>query len=253
MRKNFLIVTLLAATCGVICAADQSFVIVNNGFYIRPPVALEDPKKEELYVPDVPEGAVKFDGTKYTQSIFILVANGRDNTRIDPFPIKNMEDKRWHQPGGMLGVKGWRVEKFRYLPPNAKAKTWIGMIEVENSIKTGRQKPDGTPEHYKQHNQGLQREYPVGTRFDEVLRNADSGKVFEHRVRFKKEDGKWSSTVDYKDEDARPVGYNGLKVSCSSCHLEAGTGKYADGLVPGGDTVLSDPLPWSLWSQSPDK
>jgi cytochrome c len=69
--------------------------------------------------------------------------------------------------------------------------------------------------------------------------------MFEHRVR-SKDSGRWYSRIEYVDEAARPDGYTGLKVSCASCHSEAGTGKYNDGLVPGGDTVLSDPLDWSL-------
>lgn len=246
------ICALIATVFGAVCvaAADEPFKIRKpiEIFKIESPKVVVEPAKD--YDPDVPTGAVPFAGTKYTQSIFILLANGRDNTRIDPFPIKNMEDKRWHQPGGLLGVKGWKVEKFKYLPQGTEVKTWIGKIEVENSIPNGLRKPDGTPDHFRQLNDGLQRQYPDGTRFDEVLRNADTGKVFEHRVR-SKEEGKWRSVVHFKDEDARPAGYAGLKVTCSSCHKEAGTGKYADGLVPGGDTVLSDPLPWHLWTRTP--
>lgn len=237
-----------ALLAGFVCAADQPFVI-RQSFFIKPAVE-PAPKTHPDYEPDIPEGAVKFNGTKYTQSI--AVVNDRDSIRV--FPIKDTPDKRWHQPGGLLDVKGWKAEKFRYLPAGTKVKEFIANIEVENSIPNGLRKPDGTPDHYRQHNRGLARQYPAGTRFDEVLRNSDTGKVFEHRSRTKQDNGKWQSIVEFKDEEARPAGYTGLKVTCSSCHLEAGTGKYDAGLVPGGDTVFSDPLPWHLWGQqSPDK
>jgi len=176
--------------------------------------------------PDIPEKAVKFAPTKETQSIGIL--DERDF--IDPFKIASMTDTRWHQPGGLFGIKH-RSEKFRLVP--AEPKVWVGDIAVLNSFG-----------HY-QRNRGLKREYAVGTRFDEVLINED-GEPFEQRTRIKEKDG-WTSEVSWKDESARPKGYTGLKQSCASCHDEAGTGKYAEGLVPGGDTVLSDPLPWHLW------
>lgn len=181
----------------------------------------------DQYQPDPP--GERYDGARYTQSIFVL--DERDTIR--PVPIRDLPDRRWHQPGGLEGVKGYTSEKFRFVPEGAKVRTWIGNIGVLNS------------RGFIQQNRGLLREYPDGARFDEVLRN-ESGTVFEHRVRVKRE-GRWLSEVIHRDEAARPKGYTGLKQSCSSCHREAGTGGYAVGLVPGGDTVLSDPLPWKLW------
>lgn len=205
------------------------------------------------YIPDLPAGSVKYEPAKFTQSI--AVSSNRDE--ILPFPIASLKDTRWHQPGGLLGVKGWTAEKFRTLPTGSSVKTWVGDITVNNSIPVGFnpqlnrfiQPPtyndDGSYVTYTQKNRGLKREYPVGTRFDEVLR-AD-GKVFEHRVRVKDKSG-WDSRVEFEDAAARPSGYTGLTVTCSSCHDEAGTGKYNSGLVPGSDTVLSDPLEWRLWT-----
>lgn len=180
------------------------------------------------YEPDVPAGATKYESAKYTQSISVL--NDRDT--IVAVPILSLPDTRWNQPGGLEGVTGYTTEKYRYVPEAPRR--WLGNIGVRNSFG------------YTQQNRGLLRQYPDGTRFDEVLRNAGSGEVFEHRVRVKRE-GRWLSEVYYRDESEYPKGYTGLKVSCSSCHNEAGTGGYAVGLVPGGDTVLSDPLPWELW------
>lgn len=222
-------------------------VLVGAAFALaQPPAFFLVSPAAPAYDPGIPDGAEAYDSAKYTQSIFVL----NDADTIRPIPIADLPDRRWHQPGGMQGVKGWRSERFRYLPAGTTVKAWVGNIEVDNSIKTGRLKPDGTPETFKQHNRGLLRSYPDGTRFDEVLRNATTGAVFEHRVREKK-DGKWVSTVYHKDESEYPAGYTGLTVSCSSCHSETATGKYDAGLVPGGDTVFSDPLEWTVWTANP--
>lgn len=228
-------IAIAAALCACAAASAADFV-VTGGFVVapaEPEPAPAPPKKPAPYDPAPP--GVKYQGARYTQSIFVL--NDRDTIR--PEAIKGMSDKRWHQPGGLEGVSGWTVERFRHLPPGTAVRAWVGNVSVKNGFT-----PTST-----QQNRGILRSYPDGTRFDEVLRNAD-GAVFEHRVR-EKRNGKWLSTVHFKDEAARPAGYHGLTVSCSSCHAEAGTGKYAEGLVPGGDTVLSDPLPWRVWTRTP--
>ena len=181
----------------------------------------------------LPAAAVAYTQAKTTQSISVL--NDRDH--IEAVSIAGLDDKRWHQPGGLEGIDRalYRSQTFRTMPSEGRVRSWIGNIGVKNSFG------------FTQQNRGILREYPVGTRFDEVLTNAQTGKAFEQRTREKTRDG-WTSTVTFADEGARPAGYTGLKVSCASCHNEAGTGKYAAGLVPGGDTVLSDPLDWSLVS-----
>lgn len=189
----------------------------------RPPQA-PPTRKWDSPVP-YPEGMQSYTATKYTQSIYVL--NDRDT--IDRVPIKKLEPK-WHQSGGMANISGWKSQKYRLIPESVR--DYIGTIEVKNSFG-----------HY-QPNRGLKRSYPDGTRFDDVLTN-DQGAVFEHRTR-RKSDGKWESEVAYRNVKARPDDYDGLKQSCASCHNEAGSGGYAVGLVPGGDTVLSDPLDWSL-------
>jgi len=231
MSRYALALLVLAALASAGAAADFD---VRPGFLVvGPPAAAPE------YDPLLPDGAEPYESARYTQNI--AVVNDRD--RIAPHTIASLPDRRWHQPGGLEGVSGWRSERYRHLP--GPVRTWVGNVEVENSIPTGRLKPDGTPEHYRQFNRSIQREYPDGTRFDELLVNAATGKVFEHRVRTKRA-GRWLSEVWHKDEAQFPAGYAGLKVSCSSCHAEAGTGKYDAGLVPGGDTVLSDPLPWHV-------
>lgn len=151
-----------------------------------------------FYVPAPP--GERYESAKHTQSISVL--NERD--RIEAVPIADLSDRRWHQPGGMEGITGYTSERFRFIPEGQRVRTWIGNIEVENSIRNGRLKLDGSPDHFRQFNRGLKREYPDGTRFDEVLRNADTGLVFEHRVRLKR-GGKWLSEVIHKDVAARPL------------------------------------------------
>lgn len=172
-----------------------------------------------------PERAFKYHSAKYTQSI--AVVDGRD--RIERVPILRLRERKWRFSGGLMEVdkKEWVSEKYRTLPEPVKHR--VRDIAVWNGSNF-------------QNNRGIVRDYPNGTRFDDVLSNKD-GVVFEHRTRVKK-DGKWSSSVIYSDVKARPAGYNGLKVTCASCHDEAGSGGYGEGLVPGGDTVLSDPLDW---------
>lgn len=186
------------------------------------------------YQPNLPSGAKHYAAAQWTQSIFKFTGDPR--AVIRPVTIDSLPDARWHQPGGMDGIKGWTTEKFRTIPAEPKLFTVNKLVTTDIG---------------SQYETGLDRTYADGTRFDELLINSDSKTIFEHRVR-EKIDGKWKSSIIHSNEQARPEGYTGLKAKCSSCHDEAGTGGYGVGLVPGGDGVLSDPLPWHLSSQSPE-
>lgn len=174
-----------------------------------------------------PEGATRYVSETFTQSIVVL----NDADSIRRVRIRDLRDKRWHTSGGMEGLS-FRSEKYRTIPVGEKVRVGIANISVKNSLGSF------------QNNRGVVRTYPIGTRFDDLLFN-DEGDLFEHRTREKTEKG-WRSFAPYRNEEARPKGYTGLKVSCASCHEEAGSGEYGEGLVPGGDTVLSDPMEWSL-------
>lgn len=193
---------------------------------IRP----EAPLKEELeaYVPKLREGSKQFghtDAVRQTQFVFSM----------GPPPLRPMigrtpvTDPKWMTPGGLVGIKGWKAEKFRYVPGPVLYSTAVTVVGNRSGSRQSAIK--------------LTREYPDGTRFDEVLRNSKTGRVFEHRVR-KKEDGKWSSTTIHDDPEQYPPGYTGLKQACVTCHTtkEAEEGKYAEGLIPGGDTIISAPM-----------
>lgn len=170
---------------------------------------------------DVPEYMERYTPAKYTQEI--AVTNGRD--RITPVHRSRLKEK-WRVPGGLAGIDGWASELWQWAPRNL----WVGNIPVLNSYG------------HVQNNRGWKVSYEPGTEFLDVLRNTQSGEVFEVRKAMKTEKG-WQRFVTYRNAAERPRGYHGPKgLNCHSCHDEAGSGGYATGLVPGGDTVLSMPF-----------
>lgn len=199
-------------------------VMLTVVFTLAVTVGAQEPIHAPIQVPVLPKGAQKYAIAQYTQEI--AITNGRD--RITAIPRRHLKAE-WQHSGGMVGVTGVVSDKYRTLP--VPPKVWVGNIGVVNSFG------------HVQYNRGIVRSYADGTRFDDVL--SYKGKVFEHRVRIKV-GGMWRSSVLYTDEDARPPTYRGLKQSCSSCHDQAGSGGYGEGLVPGGDGVLSDELDWSV-------
>lgn len=178
------------------------------------------------YAPDLPDDAVGYAAETQTQAVSRL----DDRPRIQLVPVRDLPDRRWHRSGGLLGVKAGQFSSRKYRS-GGRPTYAVKPVPVTNSLG------------YVQHELGLTRTYPDGARFDDVLTNA-AGVVFEHRVR-EKAAGRWTSRVEHRDAAARPDGYAGLTEACASCHNEAGTGGYAAGLVPGGDTVLSDPMDWA--------
>lgn len=169
-----------------------------------------------------PKGMVRYRPSRFTQEI--AVTDNQD--RIIPVLRDKLED-HWKVPGGLVVAKGWRSDLYKYVP--VQYHEYVGDISVLNSLG------------YFQSNRGWKRSYPNGTYFADVLSN-DKGEVFEVRYR-EKDNGKWFNTVAYRNVNARPKGYFRINTTqCNSCHNQAGTGGYAVGLVPGGDTVLSDPF-----------
>jgi hypothetical protein len=167
------------------------------------------------------KGIRRYRPARYTQRI--AVTDNRDS--ITPVPRSQLEAK-WQVPGGLVGLTGWKSDLRRYIPEGGVQ--GIANIAVWNGSSF-------------QNNRGHVRRYPTGTVFMDILSNTETGKVFEHRIAEKNEDGTWERYVAFRDPEQRPLGYVPLKShQCASCHAEAGTGGYATGLVPGGDTVLSD-------------
>lgn len=183
-----------------------------------PPTADVDAKRrrERLFkrLPFLAE-LVPYKRARMTQEI--AVTDGRD--RISSVPRSVMEAK-WNAPGGLSGIDGWQSDLYKSV---AGGRQWVGNIDVFNGANF-------------QANRGWKRSYADGTVFADVL--SYRGRTFEVRVA-EKRDGVWDRYIAYKDVEARPPGYHGLKQSCASCHNEAGTGSYAAGLIPGGDTIIS--------------
>lgn len=194
--------------------------------------------------PAPPPGAVKYAPGKYTQAISVNRGlDGIDRDVIERVPVAKLEEK-WRVPGGMEGIPDVSSVKYRTLPEGEGVRYAVKPVEIVNGIKYVDR--DGVEREYTQFNKAVVREYPDGTRFDEVLYY--KGRAFEHRVRVK-EGGRWRSSVAFRDKAARPPGYAGLTVTCASCHNLAGSGGYNAGLIPGGDGVFSDPIDFSPWDE----
>ena len=199
---------ILAIACGSLAVGQDHFSWSGND------------KAYEWTAADVPPQFKRYKSAKYTQRI--AVTNGRDT--ILPIRRASLLEK-WRVPGGLEGVKGWKSDLYSW----ADGEAWVGNISVLNSLG------------YFQSNRGWKRSYSDGSEFLDVLTNTGTGKVFEVRKAVKK-DGQWQRFTTYRDAAQRPKGYAGPPKDCRSCHSEAGTGGYAEGLVPGGDTVISHPF-----------
>ena len=131
---------------------------------------------------------------------------------------RSQAKEEWNVAGGLLGVSGWSSLLYK----KANAREYLGYH------------PDGAIT--------WQRSYADGAIFAEVLRN-DNGTVFEVRYA-EKQDGQWDRHVAYRNSSAYPSGYTPVKSSaCVSCHAKSGETLYGGSpAVPGGDTILSDPI-----------
>lgn len=167
--------------------------------------------------------AMLIDLEPYTSARNTQVTFRRWSGYIAPSPRSALLLK-WRVPGGLENVHGWSSRLYR----SRGLKPWVGL---------GRQDPDDGSSAIT-----WMRSYPDGAVFADVLRN-DAGKVFEIRMAEKRE-GRWERFVAFKDATARPHGYAPLKSrQCVECHAGAGVAEYGGAANPGGDTVLSDPVP----------
>lgn len=158
----------------------------------------------------------------YTSSRMTQTTFRRWQGYIAPSPRGSLENK-WQVPGHLDGIDGWSSTLYRTRGTKA-------------SVFLVRQDPsDGSSAVT------WDRSYPDGMEFVDILRNAD-GKMFEARVATKK-NGEWERYVAFRDPDARPHGYTKpTSKQCIECHGKAGRSEYGGAAIPGGDTVLSDPM-----------
>lgn len=162
----------------------------------------------------------RFTRARYTQAI----ATTNNAPSIDLVHRSRLEAK-WQVPGGLEGIVGWRSDVYRM---RAKVKTWRAFMPVRNSFG------------YFQNELGYTRSYEDGATFADVL--STEGKVFEVRYAVKR-DGQWDRFVAFKDVSARPHGYvPPTSRQCVECHSQTGSGNYGVGMVPGGDSIISEPL-----------
>ena len=163
----------------------------------------------------------RYKSARYTQAIYTL----NNGPAIDPVD-RGLLKEEWQVPGGMEGVHGWKSDLYKFVPDGWQ-REWQQRKPVRNSFGNF------------QYELGFHRAYPDGTFFVDAL--SHNGRPFEVRVR-EKNDGQWTSYIAWKDVNARPPGYAGLTKKCAECHNQAGSGEYGVGLVPGADTVISDPF-----------
>jgi len=165
----------------------------------------------------------RYQRAKFSQRIYTM--GGFRNHYIDPVDRSTLDE--WTRiPGGLEKVTGWSSVLYRRVP---SVKSWIGDIGVRNRFGD------------IQTNRGWKREYGNGSMFAEVLSTPRG--VFEVRVA-RKDDGRWSRKVEYRNRMTAPAGYVGAP-ACATCHNAdsgPGTGSYEGGLVPGGETIFSDPF-----------
>lgn len=183
-----------------------------------------------------PLGLVRYQRARFTQAI--ATTNGSPS--IDAVD-RRAQLRKWQVPGGLEHVEGWSSTLYKFQPRDGKA--WKERIPVWNGGFWSANYGYGwvtTDKKAMQNELGLRRSYPDGTLFVDVL--SHRGKVFEVRYA-EKQRGSWDRFIAFKDVAARPIGYHPPSRSeCRECHSQTGTGGYATGLVPGGDTVISDPF-----------
>ena len=134
---------------------------------------------------------------------------------------RNVLDRKWRVPGGCENVGDFQSRLFR--GKGNTVRNWTDHATEEELSEIIHQ-----------------RSYGDGAKFVEVL--SHGGKVFSIRLA-EKESGKWDRRTIYRNSDADPPGFVAIKNSeCASCHALAGSGEYGGPRIPGGDTVLSEPI-----------
>jgi hypothetical protein len=181
--------------------------------------------------------------TNYTQRL--AVTNGQETNhvyRLDqddvwtnaPPALNPNRLFPWAVPGGLHEVRGWGNRVGIAIPDGKKVQIWRERVEVPLSSRPLSK---------------FRWSFPDGTVLADMLFTREA--VFELRLR-EKVQGKWKSTVPFRDLDAAPKGYTGPGKRCAECHDQAGSQlQYGIGLR-GSDGAFS-PSPLVEGTLTPDR
>jgi hypothetical protein len=191
---------------------------------------------------DMPRSIRFYRPTNYTQRL--AITNGQDTNQVytldqddvwtnAPPALNPNRLFPWSTAGGLHEVGGWGSRVGIALPEGKKIQVWRERVDVPLSSRP-------LPK--------LRWSFPDGTILADLLFTSEA--VFELRLR-EKVQGKWKSSVPFRDLHAAPKGYTGPGKRCAECHDQAGTQlQYGIGLR-GSDGAFS-PSPLVEGTLTPD-
>jgi hypothetical protein len=191
---------------------------------------------------DIPQSIRFYRPTSFTQRL--AITNGQDTNHVyrldqddvwgnSPPALNPNRLFPWAAPGGLHEVSGWGSRVGIAIPDGKKIQIWRERVEVPLSSRP-------LPK--------VRWSYPDGTVLADVLFTREA--VFELRLR-EKVQGKWKSTVPFRDLDAAPKGYTGPGKRCAECHDQAGSQLQYGISLRGSDGAFS-PAPLVEGTLMPD-
>lgn len=166
-----------------------------------------------------------YESAKYTQ-----LSSNRSGRGANSIVTRTSLESKWRVPGGLAGLSGWSSALYR--GKSNRVRNYFERSDPSDQYRVNTGEIWGSEFIHK-------RAYDDGAIFADVLRNA-KGETFEVRVS-EKHGGKWDRYVAYFNSEASPRGYARV-TRCGDCHDRAGGGEYGGPRIPGGDTVISEPL-----------
>jgi hypothetical protein len=131
----------------------------------------------------------------------------------------------WAVAGGLHEAGGWGSRVGIAIPEGKKLKAWQERVDVPLSARP-------LPK--------VLWSFPDGTVLADLLFTRDA--VFELRLR-EKVNGKWRSSVPFRDLEVAPKGYTGPGKRCAECHDQAGSQlQYGIGLRGSDGAFTPSPL-----------
>lgn len=180
--------------------------------------------ERSLPVGQIPSLKFLDDLERYMPAVRTQFSQRRVVGNLGSVPRSRLELK-WNHPGGTAHLQVDGITSALYRSRNTRAVVFLKRQNPQDraSVVT------------------WDRTYKDGQVFADVLRYR--GRIFEARAAVKRS-GEWDRFVAYFDIEARPPGYQRLTSSqCAECHSQAGLAEYQGAAIPGGDGILSDPIP----------